>query len=342
MGKIAIIGLGLIGGSMGLALKRARLPNTEIIGVDREYDVAQRAAKYGAVDRVVLSAEIAASEAGLVIVATPTINVRRVFEVIGPHLQRGAVVTDTASTKGEVLRWAGQILPENVYFVGGHPMAGKEKSGPQAAEASLFDDRPYSITPSVNAVPQAVNAIIGLAQAIGARPFFIDADEHDAYAAAISHVPLVASIALFSLARGSSAWPELANMSGPGFYDLTRLASGEPEMSHDICLTNKENISHWLDRYIGELRRLQELILSDDDKALFRMFAETQLERENFLLNPPRREEPVASPDLPSSNDAFLNLIAGGMWAQRAREITGVMEDRLKQREREDRLRRRE
>jgi prephenate dehydrogenase len=342
MGKIAIIGLGLIGGSMGLALKRARLQNVEIIGVDRDFEVARRALKFGAVDRIAAEPEEVAPEAGLVIIATPIINVRKVLLGIAPRLQPGAVVTDTASTKSEVLKWADEILPRNVYFVGGHPMAGKEKSGPQAAEAGLFDDRPYCITPSVHAVPEAVNAVIGLAEVVKARPFFLDADEHDAYAAAISHVPLVASIALFGLARSSTAWPELGNMAGPGFRDVTRLASGDPEMAHDIFLTNKANISHWIDRLIGELYRLRDLINGEDDQALFRALAETQIERDNFMHSPPRREEPVKTPDLPTSNEAFLNLLAGGMWAQRARELTESLESRQRQREREERLRRRE
>lgn len=341
MGKVGIIGLGLIGGSMGLALKRAKLQGTEIIGFDRDRDVEGRAAKYGAIDRTARSMEELARDCAIIVIATPIVSVERVLADIGPHVQRGAVVTDTASTKGTVLAWARRILPEGVHFVGGHPMAGKEKSGPQAAEATLFDDRPYVVIPSVSAVPGAVNAVVGLAEAIGAKPVFLDADEHDAYAAAISHVPLVASVALFGLARGSTAWPELASMAGPAFRDLTRLASGDPEMSHDICLTNRQNISHWIDRYIGELRRLQEMIDGDDDEALFRALAETQIERENFLYSPPTRESAQLPDDLPSPNQSFLNLMAGSMWADRAKELTTSLEERSRERDREERLRRR-
>lgn len=341
MGKVGIIGLGLIGGSMGLALKQAGLADTEIIGFDRDRETEVRARKYGAIDRAARSAADLASECAIVVIATPIISVEKVLKEIAPHVQRGAVVTDTASTKGSVLAWAREILPRGVHFVGGHPMAGKEQSGPQAAEPGLFQDRPYVIVPAVDAAPGAVNAIIGLAEAIGARPLFLDADEHDAYAAAISHVPLVASIALFALARGSSAWPELAGMAGPGFRDLTRLASGEPEIAHDICLTNRRNISHWIDRYVGELRRLQELIDGEDAEVLFRALAETQIERENFVHNPPKREETGPPADLPSPSQSFMNLLAGSMWADRAREITGSLEERAREREREDRLRRR-
>ena len=342
MGTVGIVGLGLIGGSIGLALKRAKLGDTELVGYDRDPEVAARALKFGAVDRIEYHLPRLADVAGLVVVATPIVAVKGVFADLAPHLRQGAVVTDTASTKGDVLRWAKETLPRGVHFVGGHPMAGKEQTGPQAAEADLFDGRPYCIIPTVDAHPGAVNAVMGLAEAVGAVPFFLDAEEHDAYAAAISHVPLVASLALFSLARKSNAWPELAAMAGTGFRDLTRLASGSPEMSHDIFLTNKHNLSHWIDRYIGELLRLKDLIESDDAEAMYRAIAEVQIEREEFLANPPQREVPgVALPDLPSPQQAFLGLLAGSMWTDRAREMTQSLEDRSKQRDREDRLRRR-
>jgi prephenate dehydrogenase len=341
MGTVGIIGLGLIGGSMGLALKKAALQNTEIIGYDRDRAVEQKALRAGAVDRLARSPEALAEQSSLVIIATPILSAEKIFRDIGPHLQKGAVVTDTCSTKSSVLRWARTSLPDGVHFIGGHPMAGKEQSGPQAAEAGLFRDKPYIIIPSLEAHEGAVNVVVGIAEAVGARPVFLDADEHDAYAAAISHVPLVASVALFALARGSSAWPELATMAGPGFKDLTRLASGQPEMAHDIFLTNKENISHWLDRFISEIEKLRDMINESDAEVLFRALAETQIERDTFLDNPPRREQPGLPSDLPSPTESFVSLMAGSLWTSRAKEMTESMEERLRQREREDKLRRR-
>ena len=341
MGKLAIIGLGLIGGSMGLAIKRAEPVNTEVAGYDRDPEVAAQALKHGAVTKVTRTVEEAVEDAAMVIVCTPILNVRRVFETIAPHLRPGTVVTDTASTKGEVLRWARSLLPENVHFVGGHPMAGKEKSGPDAAEETLFDGKPYVIVPSPYAAPGAVNAVVGLAQAVGAKPQFLDADEHDAYAAAVSHVPLVTSLGLFNLVRQSTAWPELAAMSGPGFKDLTRLASGEPEMSHDIFMTNKDNVVHWLDRYVAELQRLRGLIQDADAEALFRHLAETQMERDTFITSPPEREEPGEGPDTPNAFDSFMTMMGGALWTNRAREITDSLEEQRLQRDREARMRRR-
>ena len=342
MGKLAIIGLGLVGGSMGLALDRSSAVKVEIVGYDRDHGVGQRALKAKAVQRLESSSELAARGANIVVIATPITAVKRVFEEIAPHLQAGTVVTDVASTKTEVLEWAQQLLPPDVHFVGGHPMAGKETAGVQAAEAGMFQDRPYCILPAVNASATAVHAVLGLAEAIGARPFFLDAKEHDAYAAAISHVPLLASVALFSLAQKSAAWPEMANMAGPAFSDLTRLASGQPEMAHDIFLTNRKNVLHWVERYIDELRNLVDLIEKEDDEGLFRDLAETQMQRETFLSGPTRRPDPGKAVDTPSPSEAFVSMMGGGLWRERAKELSDSLEERVNARDREERLRRKD
>jgi prephenate dehydrogenase len=342
MGRLAIIGLGLIGGSIGLALKRAAPVNTTLVGYDEDPEVMGRALRAGVVDEVGRTLEGAVKDASMVIVATPIVTMRRIFRDIAPHLQASCVVTDTASTKRNVMRWAAEELPANVYFVGGHPMAGREKAGLQQAEAELFDGRPYCVTPSVNAVDGAVNMVVKFATAIGARPFFLDAEEHDAYVAAVSHVPIVSSVALFNLARKSNAWPELANISGPAFRDLTRLASGEPELGHDILLTNRENVLHWLQRYITELQRLADLIESEsEEEALFRTLAEAQIEREQFLEKLPEREETRWVVEMPTASDAFMTMMTGAMWQERAKQAQEAIVERTRERAREESIRRR-
>jgi len=341
MGKLTIVGLGLIGGSMGMALRRAEPENTEVVGYDRDQEVMIRAHKAGVIDAIAPSLDQAVKDATLVIVCTPIVSMRKVFQEMGPHLMKGAVVTDTASTKTEVMRWADEYLPKTAYFVGGHPMAGKEKQGLHNSDDALFDERPYVIVPSVDAAPGAVAAVVGLAEAIGARPLYMDADEHDSYAAAISHLPLLTSVALFNLVQGSSAWPELAGMAGPGFRDLTRLASGEPEMSHDIFLTNRANVLHWLDRYIGELQKLADMIDSrEDNESLYKTLTVTQIERDRFIDKLPERET-VKNMELPSSSDAFLTMMTGTLVQQRAKELTTFLEDQNRDREEEERIRRR-
>jgi prephenate dehydrogenase len=342
MGRIAIIGLGLIGGSIGLALKRAQPENTTVVGYDYDREVMGRARRSGVVDEMEPTLESAVRNATMVVVATPIVTIRSVFRDIAPYLQENCVVTDTASTKGDILRWAERELPDHVYFVGGHPMAGHEKAGLENAEAELFERRPYCIVPAVDAVGGAVNAVVGMAEAMGAKPMFLDAEEHDAYVAAVSHVPLVSSVALFNLARHSSAWPELANISGPGFRDLTRLASGDAELGHDIIITNRENILHWLRRYMRELEKLAIMIESEDEsEALYRSLTEAQLERDKFLEELPRRDDGQTAVEMPSSSDAFMSMMTGTMWQERMKAAQETMTERSRNTLERERARRR-
>ena len=131
-------------------------------------------------------------------------------------------------------------------------------------------------------------------------------------------------------------------MAGPGFRDMTRLASGVPEMAHDICLTNRENLLHWLQRYTAELQRLSELIESGEPAALFRVLAEAQLERDNFVTAPPQREELIRQVDMPTASEMFLDTMIGSHWRERAEEMNSAMAEREEARARQHRLRRRE
>lgn len=317
MERIAIVGLGLIGGSLGLAIKAANIGEVEIAGTARTRDTAQRAKKIGAIDVVAHSAAEAVEGARLVIVAAPIIAIRGVFAEIAPALAEGAIVTDVASTKGEVTRWAKELLPETAHFVGGHPMAGKETQGIGAADAELFRGKPWVIAPSPHAGEAAVTTIVGLAQAVGAEPLFMDPDEHDSYAAAISHLPLLLSSALFSVAHGSAAWPELAQLASSGFRDTTRLASGSPEMAHDIMISNQQNVLHWLDRYIDELSRFRSVVAAGETKDVLEAFTRPQMERENFLENgPPRRDIPAPMEQVSLSDMLFGTKISGYMKKQ--------------------------
>ena len=331
MPRLVIIGLGLIGGSLGLALKRAQLEELEIVGHDAERGIAGRARKLGAIDREARQAASAVEGAALVIIATPILQVAKVLEEIAPALGEGTVVTDTASTKREVLRWAGELLPEEVAFVGGHPIAGKEQSGLDAADASLFEGRPWAITPAVDAPEQAVRTVESLIALAGAQPVLIDAEEHDSYLAAVSHLPLLLSTALFSLASRSQAWPDLAQLAGPGFRDTTRLASSSPDLSHDICLTNRENLLHWLDRYGEELSRFRRLIdESEDREALIETFFKTQASRDAFLREPPPRPGPAQEADIPGAAERMLSFMVGEYVVRRTKEVEGLLERRAR------------
>jgi prephenate dehydrogenase len=331
--RITIAGTGLIGGSIGLALKSQPLEGLEIIGYDRDRSAANQAQKMGAVDKAEHNAARAVRGAGMVIVATPVLAVHDAFEEMAPHLDEGAVVTDTASTKAAVMRWARDVLPERVHFVGGHPMAGKETSGIQQADPNLFRGKAYCICPSINASPEAVRGVVGLAQLIGAEPLFMDAEEHDQYAAAVSHLPLMMATALFSMLRASPSWPDIGPMASTGFRDATRLASGDPAMSHGIWRTNREAVIHWLERMASELLRFRDMLKDAKDDELLELFVKAQMDRDSFLREPVRRgREPVADVD---AGRALMTMLVGGMMAEQLRKA-----QRLSERDQQPQVRR--
>ncbi len=325
-GRITIIGLGLIGGSLGLAIKAAGLPGVEVVGHDQRRDIANKARKMGAIDRAEHNLPRAVDQARMVIIATPILAVREVMERIAPDLPEGCVVTDTGSTKERVMEWARELLPSSVSFVGGHPMAGKETPGIENAEAQMFRDHAYCICPAVSAHESAVRAVVGIARLVGAEPLFLDPREHDQYAAAVSHLPLLVSSALFTLLRASPSWNDLAPMASSGFRDVTRLASGDPQMSHDVFLTNRDAAVHWLDRMVEELRRYRDL-LQGDAEHLMETFGKAQLERDTFIAEPrPRRPEG----ETPDVRQELINSLMGGWIAERlkrARELPGLMRE---------------
>lgn len=310
--RVTIIGTGLIGASIGLGLAARRDRQFEIVGLDRDRGNAREAKKLGAVDREVASLEEAVEGAGLIILAVPVMAARRLLQELPPFLSPGAIITDTCSTKADILRWAAEFLPETVHFVGSHPMAGREKSGPRAASADLFRGASWAITPSPRASEQAVGVVLGLVDALGAVPLYIDPAEHDTYAAAVSHLPILLAVALFRMVRDSQGWEDAALLAGPAFRDMTRLASGDPTMSRDIAATNRDAILHWLGRYEQELatvRRALEL----GGQPLTDLFASTQLDRDVFVENPPLRRRPEGTP-VPSSQDAIGRLFVGGLY----------------------------
>lgn len=265
MSKMAIIGLGLIGGSMGLALKRAKA-DVEMVGFARRPEVASKAVEIGAVDRAEGSLISAVNGADLVLIATPAMAMKGILAEIGGSLRPGSIVTDAASTKAQVTGWAEESLPTSISFIGGHPMAGKETSGIEAADADLFVGCTYCLIPGPSATKEAIDTVEDLVKKIGAKPLFIDASEHDSLVAAISHLPIIISAALVSMTTKSPSWPEMAKLAATGFGDLTRLASGSPKMSGDICITNKEPILRWIDEYIEELERFRRLVSESGDE----------------------------------------------------------------------------
>ncbi len=284
MERVAIIGLGLIGTSIGLGLREwsARDKRGEqqlhVVGFDIDLAQQQQAKRMKATDEMTWDMPSVVRDADLVIVATPVGTVADVFETIGDHLKHGSVVTDVCSTKGRVMEWAREKLPTTCNFVGGHPMAGKTRST-EGAEASLFKGATWCVCPSVRAPESAVQTVLGMIAALDAEPQFIDADEHDGFVGGVSHLPFVLSTALMNTVTGSPAWRDMKLLSASGFRDVSRLAAGSPEMHRDICQTNRESVLRWIDDYAANLQEFRAVLASEGDeqsKALHDFFVKAR------------------------------------------------------------------
>src|SRR5437763_8784633 len=269
--RVAIIGLGLIGGSIGLALHKAKAAQ-QIVGYDVRKGIRNQARKSGAIDQPYTALADAVRGAELIILATPVGAMRSLLQDIAQSATPGAVVTDVASTKAQVISWAEEFLPSSVSFVGGHPMTGKEQSGVEAADASLFQNRIYCLTPTARVRPAAINKVSAFVEALGARVRFLEPAEHDGQVAGVSHLPFIASIALVNTVTASSSWSDASLLAANGFRDMSRLAGGSPEMYRDICLTNSEAITYWLDEYITTLRAIRNSV-AEHGKNLAETFA---------------------------------------------------------------------
>ena len=277
--RVSIIGLGLIGGSLGLALRSA---GHEVVGYARRPRVAALALERGAADRAARALVSAVRKADVVVIAAPALAIKDILSAISNDVPVGAIVTDVASTKAEVMAWAEQYLPRGVNFIGGHPMAGKEASGIEAADVKLFKGCTYCLVPGANASKKSQKTLAGLVRAIGAKPLYIDAAEHDRLVAGISHLPLLLSAVLVADTTGNPLWPDMAKLASSGYRDVTRLASGDPRMSCDICLTNKAPILTAIDEYIKELKKLRRLV-GNGDAELEDYFIKAKEARDNWL-----------------------------------------------------------
>ncbi|MYC30873.1 MAG: prephenate dehydrogenase [Chloroflexi bacterium] len=286
MPKIAIVGTGLMGTSLGLALRNSQLLNLEVVGTDSSGGARGGAQKSGAFDRVENRLLNAVDGADIVVLATPIMAMQELLEVLASNLPEGCVVTDVGSSKKVVLEWADRYLPPHVEFVGGHPMAGKETPGPENADPNLFKGKAYCIIPSVRASERAAAEISTLVEAIEAVPFYISSEEHDSFVAAVSHLPFLLSVALVGCTSSSANWDDIARVASSGYHDMTRLASGDTIMHRDICVTNPEPIVSWIDSFIRELYQVRQM-LSDteniDPATILQMFEEARVARVKWL-----------------------------------------------------------
>jgi prephenate dehydrogenase len=278
--KLAVIGVGLIGGSFALALKHAKSVS-HVIGVGRNAANLKLARERGIIDAIAPDPGAAARDADLVLVATPVAQFPAVFSSLA---ESKALITDGGSTKRDVIAAARKALGKKIgRFVPAHPIAGAEKSGAAAAKAELFRDKRVVLTPLPENSKQSILKIEEAWKASGARVSRMDAEEHDAVLAAVSHLPHVLAYALVHDVAKRNNSEQLFSFAAGGFRDFTRIASSHPEMWRDICLANRDRLLQELKLYANELGSIRKLIDKGDGAGLEKLFAAAREARNKWI-----------------------------------------------------------
>jgi prephenate dehydrogenase len=288
IGKLVVIGVGLIGGSFALALKKARAVK-HVVGVGRTRSNLATALKLGIIDEIAMDAGKAVRDADFVLLGMPVGQMPEVMARIAPHLARHAIVSDAGSTKQDVIAAARRFLADHLdRFVPAHPIAGTEKSGADAAFATLYCDRNVILTPQKETARSAVITVRRAWEACGAHVLTLRAQEHDAIFAAVSHLPHVVAFALVSALAQRPAARKLFGFSAGGLRDTVRIAGSSPEMWRDICISNREALLEVLDAYMVELERARSAIAAADADTLGAMFEGARAARARWLVPRPR------------------------------------------------------
>lgn len=309
MERITILGMGPIGVSIGLGLKRARLKNTEILGTDGDSKALKRAQEMGAIDTANGNLRSSIYGASLVIMDTPHSETREFLEAIGPIVGQDTIVTDTGSAKVQVAEWAKEYLPHDASYVGGRPLPKRTMFTLDDVRPDALDGAAYCIVADSMESPSAVRTVTGLVEAIGAKPVFLSPEEHDSYAAASAHLPIALSAALVTVVSASPGWRDIAKVVGPEFSDVSRLAALDPEDNAVAFDGNREALVVWLERVIEELTGYRDQVRDGGEDVMETLiYAWEQLAR--LESGDATREESFGPPG-PTMGQAIGGMLVG-------------------------------
>ena len=291
--KVCIVGVGLIGGSFGLAVRERGLAR-HVVGAVRRQETVQMALKKGAVDSATTDLLEAARDADLVFMAPPVGQMAGLCEQIAPVVRSGAIITDAGSTKAQIVEDCTPIFAPKSHFVGGHPMAGSEQTGVESARADLFEGAVWVLTPTSDTPPSVATQLLKLVEGLGAQPLLMDATAHDELLAITSHLPHITAAALVHLFAQSKHENEVAQqLVAGGWRDSTRIAAGSAEMWRDISLANASALTYSLDEMIAELQRVREMLAGAESDALSDWFERASHERRQHNSSPHNKSDNV-------------------------------------------------
>lgn len=281
--KLAVVGVGLIGGSLALALKGAGAVGN-VIGIGRGLPNLETALKLGVIDSFTQDLAEGVADADVVFLATPVQSLGTVAEQIMPHLKPGAIITDGGSVKQAVIDVIEPHLRDDVHFVPGHPIAGTEKSGAEAAFATLYRDRRCILTPTEKTSEEALEHIRQMWQLVGSQVVVMDVDKHDRVLAAISHLPHMVAYALVNAVGAYDRYDEnILEYSAGGFRDFTRIASSDPTMWRDIAQSNREALLEMMEQFETFFAELKADVAIGSGERLFEFFRRSKQSRDEIL-----------------------------------------------------------
>jgi prephenate dehydrogenase len=281
--RLAVIGVGLIGGSLALALKAAGVVG-EVVGIGRGLPNLETALRLGVVDRIATDPVAGVADADLVFLATPVLSLLPVAAQILPAMKTGAILTDGGSVKGSVIAEIEPLVPAGVHFVPGHPIAGTEKSGAEAAFATLYQGKRCILTPTPRTDPGALELVRRVWVAAGSEVVLMEVEKHDRVLAAISHLPHMVAYALVNAVGAYDRYQEnILEYSAGGFRDFTRIASSDPVMWRDIALTNRAALLEMMDQFEAFFAELKDDIRRGESERLFDFFQRSKQSRDAIL-----------------------------------------------------------
>jgi len=281
--SVAIVGVGLIGGSFALSARQKGIFN-HIVGIGRTTENLRKARDLNVVDEFTLNLDEGVKNAELVVIATPVSDIIPIIKKVLPALKKGAIITDVGSVKNEIMIETDKLSLPGVFFVGSHPIAGTENSGVEAAFSDLFLGKKCILTPSEKTDPSALEKIKNLWMSVGSEVFFMDSEQHDQILGAVSHLPHMIAFALVNyLHEINNEKESVFKFSGGGLKDFTRIAASHPIMWKDIALMNKENLVNLMEGFQKTLEELKELINRGDGDELVRKFEESRRIRRGLI-----------------------------------------------------------
>jgi prephenate dehydrogenase len=290
--QITLVGVGLLGGSLGLAVKQRGLAR-RVVGLVRRPESIDECLALGVVDHATLDAPAAVKGSDLIIHCAPITQMRALTDAFLPDMEQGAIVTDVGSEKTNVVRNLESLIGNaGGHFVGSHPMAGGERTGVNRAKADLFQHATVVIAPTPNSDKSVIEKLTAFWTALGAKVLKTDPETHDQLVARSSHLPHVVAAALASTVLDPDLPPELSDVCGPGFRDATRIASGSPGMWRDIVIVNRENIARSLDELIRQLESVKASLSANDAEAVETFFRTAKERRDDWINSRESQDSP--------------------------------------------------